>query len=164
MHVLANAHDLIRFVDDSQLRIKGLSTSVYVDPHKVGERARLCVYVCVCVVPPLCVSDFFPSPPAPSSPFLLHTLFLPSTLRHAPMQESVVQWDEALTNIRAVLEAWLDVQGMWCHLAPLFGPNGLSGQLLLEVRVQGQGVGVRQRGSTSPYPSLLFQSKPLKSH
>jgi hypothetical protein len=31
---LKNANDLLRFVDDAQLRIRGLSTSVYVEPHK----------------------------------------------------------------------------------------------------------------------------------
>jgi hypothetical protein len=35
MYTLVNGNDLIKFVDDAQLRIKGLSTSVYVDPHKV---------------------------------------------------------------------------------------------------------------------------------
>lgn len=35
MYTLTNGNDLIKFVDDAQLRIKGLSTSVYVDPHKV---------------------------------------------------------------------------------------------------------------------------------
>ncbi len=33
--LLTNGNDLIKFMDDAQLRIKGLSTSVYVDPHKV---------------------------------------------------------------------------------------------------------------------------------
>ncbi len=39
MHLLVNGNDLIKFVDDAQLRIKGLSTSVYVDPHKVRRPA-----------------------------------------------------------------------------------------------------------------------------
>eukprot|EP00983_Pelagomonas_calceolata_P107093 1159306-Pelagomonas_calceolata.AAC.4 len=51
------------------------------------------------------------------------------------LQESVIQWDEALTSIRAVLEGWLEVQTKWAHLAPLFGPSGLPGQLPLEVRL-----------------------------
>ena len=36
IQTLRNAHDLLTFIDDAQLRIKGLSTSVYVDPHKVS--------------------------------------------------------------------------------------------------------------------------------
>ena len=35
MFVLVNGNELLKFVDDAQLRIKSLSTSVYVDPHKV---------------------------------------------------------------------------------------------------------------------------------
>jgi hypothetical protein len=49
-------------------------------------------------------------------------------------QESVIQWDEALSSVRNVLEGWLEVQARWGHLAPLFGPSGLSSQLPLEVR------------------------------
>lgn len=45
----------------------------------------------------------------------------------------MIQWDEALSSIRAVLEGWLEVQAKWAHLAPLFGPIGLPGQLPLEV-------------------------------
>ena len=45
----------------------------------------------------------------------------------------MIQWDEALSSVRLVLEAWLEVQARWGHLAPLFGPSGLSGQLPLEV-------------------------------
>lgn len=80
VHTLTNANDLLMFIDDSQLRIKGLSTSVYVDPHK----------------------------------------------------DVVVQWDDAMTNVRSILESWLEVQGKWSHLGPLFGPHGLSGQLTVE--------------------------------
>lgn len=36
VYALTNANDLLTFIDDAQLRIKGLSTSVYVDPHKVS--------------------------------------------------------------------------------------------------------------------------------
>ncbi len=87
MYFLSNAHDLIRFADDAQLRIRGLSTSVYVEPHK----------------------------------------------------DSVVQWDDALGSVRAILESWMEVQVKWSHLAPLFGPSGLTGQLLLEVsKILGQ--------------------------
>jgi hypothetical protein len=50
-------------------------------------------------------------------------------------QDSVIQWDEALSSIRAVLEGWLEVQAKWAHLAPLFGPSGLPGQLPIEVCV-----------------------------
>jgi hypothetical protein len=42
------------------------------------------------------------------------------------VQESVIQWDEVLGAVRAVLEAWIDVQARWCHLAPLFGTAGLQ--------------------------------------
>jgi hypothetical protein len=45
----------------------------------------------------------------------------------------VIQWDEALSSVRNVLEGWLEVQARWGHLAPLFGPSGLSSQLPLEV-------------------------------
>ncbi|KAL6756410.1 dynein heavy chain, N-terminal region 2-domain-containing protein [Haematococcus lacustris] len=47
MHLLTNGNDLIKFVDDAQLRIKGLSTSVYVDPHKcdpVGRGTGQCAH------------------------------------------------------------------------------------------------------------------------
>jgi len=43
VYMLTNGNDIIKFVDDAQLRIKSLSASVYVDPHKV----RLCL-LCVC--------------------------------------------------------------------------------------------------------------------
>jgi len=33
--MLSNGIDLIDFVDDAQLRIKGVSASVYIEPHKV---------------------------------------------------------------------------------------------------------------------------------
>ena len=49
-------------------------------------------------------------------------------------QVRVVQWDEALTTVRTILEGWLDVQGRWTSLAPLFGPSGLAPQLPLEAR------------------------------
>ena len=83
---MTNGNDLIKFVDDAQLRVKSLSTSVYVDPHK----------------------------------------------------ESVIGWDEALTGVRLILESWMEVQSKWNHLAPLFGSQILSTQLVLEV---GGGVG-----------------------
>ena len=65
-----------------QLRVKALSTSGYVEPHK----------------------------------------------------ENVVQWDEVLGSCRGVIEAWVEVQGKWAALAPLFGPRGLAGQLVMEAR------------------------------
>ena len=34
--MLTNGIEIIKFVDDAQLRVKSLSASVYVDPHKVG--------------------------------------------------------------------------------------------------------------------------------
>lgn len=52
------------------------------------------------------------------------------------LQESVIQWDEALSSIRAILEGWIEVQAKWAHLAPLFGPSGLPVQLPLEVCVR----------------------------
>ena len=49
-------------------------------------------------------------------------------------QDVVVQWDDAMTNVRRILESWLEVQGKWSHLAPLFGPKGLSAQLMIEAK------------------------------
>ena len=36
VYMLTNGNEIIKFVDDAQLRIKSLSASVYVDPHKVS--------------------------------------------------------------------------------------------------------------------------------
>ena len=41
MWLLSNGNELVRLVDDAQLRIKSLSASVYVEPHKVCDSVLL---------------------------------------------------------------------------------------------------------------------------
>ncbi len=68
IYLLVNGNDLIRFIEDAQLRIKSLSTSVFVEPHK----------------------------------------------------DSVIQWDEALSSVRVVLEGETGVRvwGMCVFVEP----------------------------------------------
>ncbi len=74
---------------------------------------------------------------APSSDpptLLLPRQGLSTSVYVEPHKDAVLQWDDALNGVRTVLESWLEVQAKWEQLAPLFGPTGLSGQLLVENR------------------------------
>lgn len=42
---LTNGDDLLRFIDDAQLRIRGLSSNFYVGPHKDSVVSMDC---CIC--------------------------------------------------------------------------------------------------------------------
>lgn len=43
-------------------------------------------------------------------------------------------WDETLNSVRTILDAWLEVQNRWNHIAPLFGAQAFHEQLPAEVR------------------------------
>lgn len=156
MYVLTNGNDLLKLIDDSQLRIKGLSTSIYVDPHKVREMINASLCKCLqslchgCLLTCLACSRHHhieaccnvcsapgshrtPSKHGPSSIYDRSAI-----CSFALSQESVIQWDEALGSVRTILEGWLEVQSKWCSLAPMFGPQGLAGQLPLEARRFGE--------------------------
>lgn len=212
---LTNGDDLLRFIDDAQLRIRGLSSNFYVGPHKDSVVSMDCcphlhalgiIYTSRLLSPPKAFNLGWawlghPSevptenttstqltskwvaymahslhslhdvegggrgggghrPPHVCTARVQHLCAGRGACRCGPMRcPAQLAWDETLNSVRTILDAWIEVQNRWNHIAPLFGAQSFHEQLPAEVRRAARRRVVATYAST-PSAGLMGTSQP----